>query len=79
MSKGDKKGFSKEDNEAAGRLLMMGGVAIIAVIFLLISPLLIGGVLVGLTWYGAYVEDGDKNGERLIWPILITLFIFIYL
>lgn len=74
-----KSGFSEADNEAAGRLLLMAVFAVVAVIFLMVSPILIGGFLIGLIWYGAYVKDGDKNGESVIWPVAITLTVFVYL
>lgn len=72
-------GISDSDNEMAGRLILMGVLSIIAVIVLAVSPILISGFLIGLTWYGAYVEDGEPNGERLLWPVVITGLLFIYL
>ena len=56
----------------------MGVVGIIALVVLAVSPILIGGFLIGLIWYGAYMEDGEPNGEKLFWPILTTLALFIY-
>lgn len=74
-----KGGFSDSDNEAAGRMLLMGAFAVVAVIFLMVAPILIGGFLIGLIWYGAYVKDGEPNGENIIWPVAITLTVFVYL
>ena len=73
-----KGGFSDSDNEAAGRLLLMSVFAVMAVIFLMVAPILIGGFLIGLIWYGAYIKDGEANGENIIWPIAITLTVFVY-
>lgn len=74
-----KGGMSDSDNEMAGRLLLMGVFAIIGILFLMVSPVLIGGFAIGLIWYGAYMEDGEPNGEKLAWPIGITLTVFMYL
>jgi hypothetical protein len=71
-----KGGMSEHDNEMAGRGLMAAVFAFIGIIFLMVSPVLIGGFLIGLIWYGAYMEDGESNGERLAWPIVITLVTF---
>jgi len=73
-----KGGFSDSDNEAAGRMLLMAAFAVVAVIFLMVAPILIGGFLIGLIWYGAYIKDGDANGENIIWPVAITLTVFVY-
>lgn len=62
----------------AGRLLLMGMVGVIALVVLAVSPVLIGGFLIGLIWYGAYMEDGEPNGENLFWPIVTTLALFVY-
>lgn len=75
---GKSSGISDSDNEMAGRLLLMGVVGIIALVVVVLSPILIGGFLIGLIWYGAYMEDGEPNGEKLFWPILTTLALFIY-
>lgn len=74
----NKTGVSDADNEMAGRLLLMGVFAIAMVFLLAVSPILIGGFLIGLIWYGAYMEDGEPNGLKLFWPIAITLALFIY-
>lgn len=79
MGSKQSSGISEADNEAAGRLLMFGALAIVAVVFLLISPILVGGFLIGLIWYGAYIKDGDAYGGHLTWPIVITLAVFLYL
>lgn len=71
-------GISDSDNEMAGRLLLMGVVGVIALLVLAISPILVGGFLIGVIWYGAYMEDGEPNGERLFWPVVVTLALFIY-
>ena len=73
-----KGGFSDADNETAGRILMMCAFGIVGIIFLMASPILIGGFIIGLIWYGAYMEDGEPNGERLAWPVAITLTFFVY-
>ena len=75
----DKKGISDADNEMAGRFLigLCGAAAI--VLFLLVSPIVIGGFLIGLIWYGAYMSEGEPNGEKLAWPVGITGLVFIYL
>lgn len=75
---GSKKGISDSDNEMAGRLLMAVAFGAVGIVLLAVSPILIGGFLIGLIWYGAYMEDGEPNGERLIWPIGITLAVFAY-
>ena len=75
---GSKKGTSDSDNEMAGRLLMAVAFGAVGIVLLAVSPVLIGGFLIGLVWYGAYMEDGEPNGERLIWPISITLAAFAY-
>ena len=75
---GKSSGISDSDNEMAGRLLLIGVVGIIALVVVALSPILIGGFLIGLIWYGAYMEDGEPNGEKLFWPILTTLALFIY-
>ncbi|HMN69000.1 MAG TPA: type IV secretory system conjugative DNA transfer family protein [Bdellovibrionales bacterium] len=71
-------GISDADNEMAGRLLLMGVVGVIALVVLAVSPVLLGGFLIGLIWYGAYMEDGEPNGEKLFWPIVTTLALFVY-
>src|ERR1035438_1975927 len=73
------RGLSENDNEMAGRLLLMGALAVAAVVFLALCPILIAGFLIALTWYGAYMEDGEPNGERLAMPVIITGALFIYL
>jgi type IV secretory pathway TraG/TraD family ATPase VirD4 len=73
-----KGGMSDSDNEMAGRLLLMLAVGVALVILIMASPILIGGFLMGLTWYGAYIEGGEPNGEKLAWPIGITLLGFMY-
>lgn len=75
---GGAKGFSDADNELAGRLLLVGVAAIIGMALLAILPILIGGFFIGLIWYGAYMEDGEPNGERIVWPISITIVAFVY-
>lgn len=79
MNKWEQRGFSKEDNEAAGRFLAVIALGAAAVMFLAVAPVVIGGFLIGLIWYGAYIEDGEASGERLLWPILTTLLVFVYL
>lgn len=74
-----KKGMSDSDNETADRLLMFAAVGIVCVLALIVSPIMIGGFLIGLTWYGAYMEGGEPNGDNLIWPVVITLALFVYL
>jgi hypothetical protein len=74
-----KGGMSDSDNEMAGRALMFAAVAIVGILVLMVSPVLIGGFLIGLLWYGAYMEDGEPNGEKLAWPVAITLSVFVYL
>lgn len=71
-------GVSDSDNEMAGRLLLMGAVGIIALLVIAVSPILICGFLLGLIWYGAYIEDGEANGEKIFWPVIITLTLFVY-
>jgi len=71
--------ISESDNETAGRLLLFGVIAVVGAVFLMISPVLIGGFIIGLIWYGALVSEGEPNGEKLIWPVAITLLLFIYL
>lgn len=71
-------GLSDSDNEMAGRLLLTGVMGVIALLVLALSPILIGGFLIGMIWYGAYMEDGEPNGEKLIWPMLVTLALFVY-
>jgi hypothetical protein len=61
-----KGGMSDHDNEMAGRGLMALVFAVVAVMFLMVSPVLIGGFLIGLIWYGAYMEDGEPNGEPMV-------------
>jgi type IV secretory pathway TraG/TraD family ATPase VirD4 len=73
-----KGGMSDADNEMAGRFLLMAVFAIVGVVFLILSPVLIGGFLIGLIWYGAYMADGEPNGEKLAWPIAITMSVLIY-
>jgi hypothetical protein len=75
----DKKGFSDADNEQAGRLLMMGVFLVVGIVILMVAPIAIGGFAIGLIWYGAYMEDGEPNGEKLAWPIAITLAVFLFL
>lgn len=70
---------SNANNEMYDRLFILGGVAIVAILFLMVAPIVIGGFVIGLVWYGAYMEDGEPNGNRLAWPIAITLLTFIYL
>lgn len=60
----DKKGISDADNEMAGRMLMMFAVALVGILVLLVSPIVIGGFMIGLIWYGAYMEEGEPNGEK---------------
>lgn len=62
----------------AGRLLFMGVVSVIALLVLAVSPILVGGFLIGMIWYGAYMEDGEPNGERIFWPVVVTLALFVY-
>jgi hypothetical protein len=69
---------SNADNEAAGRMLIVTGVLIAAIAAIAILPILIGGFLIGAIWYGAYVENGETDGRRLVWPIAITLGLFIW-
>ncbi|MBY0384452.1 hypothetical protein K2X05_04765, partial [bacterium] len=71
-------GASDSENEMAGRLLLMAAVGLIALLVLAVSPILIGGFLIGLIWYGAYMEDSEPNGEKLFWPIFLTFIIFVY-
>ncbi|MBY0384576.1 TraM recognition domain-containing protein [bacterium] len=78
MSTKKQSGISDTDNEMAGRLLLMAAVGIVALLVLAISPILICGFLIGLVWYGAYMEEGESNGENLFWPILLTFIIFVY-
>lgn len=78
MSK-ERSRVSASDNEAAGRLLLVGVFGVIGFMLLLISPILIGGFLIGLIWYGAFMESGEPSGGRVVWPVVITLMIFIYL
>lgn len=73
------RGISESDNQMPGTLLMMGALGIVALFFLAISPILIGGFLIGLIWYGAYMADGEPDGERLFWPVLLTVAAFTYL
>lgn len=56
----------------------MSVIGVIALLALLVSPILIGGFLIGVIWYGAYMEDGEPNGERLFWPVVVTFAFFIY-
>jgi hypothetical protein len=72
----DKKG---SDGEAEWRIVVMGVFTIVGILVLLVSPIVICGGLIGLVWYGAYVEDGEPNGDKLAWPIAITLTVFMYL
>jgi hypothetical protein len=74
-----KGGFSDADNDQAGRLLMMGALLVVGLMLLMVSPIVMGGFVIGLIWYGAYMEDGEPNGERLAWPIAITLSVFVFL
>ncbi len=75
----DKKGFSDADNEQAGRFLMMIAFLVVGIAALMVSPIAIGGFVIGLIWYGAYMEDGEPNGEKLAWPVALTLTMFVYL
>ena len=70
---------SNANNEMYDRLFILAGVAIVAILFLMVAPIVIGGFTLGLIWYGAYMEDGEPNGDKLAWPIAITLLTFIYL
>lgn len=74
----NKKGISDADNELAGRALMVGVFAVIGLLVLAVSPILVGGFLIGLIWYGAFMEDGEPNGERIVWPVILTLATFVY-
>ena len=75
----DKKGFSDADNEMAGRFLMALAFLVVGLALLMVSPIVIGGFVIGLVWYGAYMEEGEPNGEKLAWPIALTLTLFVYL
>ena len=74
-----KGGMSEADNELVGRVMLMGLLAVVGMVLLLLSPIFIGGFVIGLIWYGAYMEEGEPNGEKLAWPIAITLTAFLYL
>ncbi len=72
-------GLSDSDNQMAG-MALVGVVGFVALVLALtILPIVIGGFLIGLFWYGAYAEDGELNGEKLVWPIVSTLLVFTYL
>lgn len=79
MNSKERSRVSESDNEAAGRLLLFAALSVVGVIFLLLSPILIGGFLIGLIWYGALMESGEPNGEKLIWPVVLTLAASTYL
>lgn len=71
-------GFSEADNEMLGRLLLLGVAGIAALAIVAISPIIIGGLLIGLTWSGAYMEDGEPDVKRIMWPVVITLATFVF-
>lgn len=68
-------GFSDAENAAIGRMLLA---AVILVVGVPLLPMLTIGFLIGLIWYGAYAEDDEANFERLFWPVLTTLALFVY-
>ncbi len=65
-------------NEQIDRLFMIGVLGVVGVIFLMVLPILLGGFTLSLIWYGAYMEDGEPNGEKLIWPVLISFLTFVF-
>ena len=76
---GGGRGISESDNEAAGRMLMAIAALGVGAIVLALSPILIGGFLIGLMWYGAYFTDEGGKGEKVGWPMLLTFAAFTYL
>jgi len=65
-------------DEQLDRLFMMGVFGVAGVLFLMVLPILVGGFLLSLIWYGAYMEDGEPNGEKLLWPIVLTFLVFLF-
>lgn len=79
MSENKQSSPSGHDEELFSRLFVMTVILIAGVILLMILPVLVGGFLIGLTWYGALIKDGEPNGKNLVWPTAITLTVYIYL
>ena len=61
----DKKGgMSEADNKMIGQALMLAVAGVVAILLLTVTPIIVGGFLIGLIWYGALIADGEANGER---------------